>query len=774
MAGRDGKILTEILLDVRDIKANLKAVRAEAQSTGSAFKKFFGGAQAAMSKFGLAISGVKQAASILAAPIRVLVRYGSAQVKVNEQLERVLKSTGNAAGTTSQEMRGLADALQQSTVYGNEEIQVAENLLLTFKKISGDTLPRTTQVVLDTAYAMDQGLKETSLQVGKALNDPIEGLTNLRRTGITFTEQQEAQIRAMVEVNDIAGAQTIILEELESQFGGSSEAIDNWWGAIQQAENAVGDLIEVIADRFGPVFKAAARFVKALSETLISWIEVPVSEKLREEKAEFNRLMRGIMDTNVQQEHRNGLVKELQDKYSDYLTNIDLEKSSTQELAEALKAANFQFDQRIRFHAMQELAGEKYKEMMAGMTAAEDLRMDALDARAFAEEAAALKVAGAAEFMGASVADSQKRAALEYLSSMGALAFHVDAYEDGMGRVTLTTAEVNKMLDDYGIQMTTIAERAETEADRQVAAVDAIRERWQKLQDMMSLMVVPENAPAEKKGGREVEGGAPAMPIPPADVIQEELDDSLDSYFEYTQLLQTEQQITADNMWQMWSDYLDGAEARTAQLRDFYRNTLEDMVIGMAVHGDSLKDIWGGVRDSLIAGTLKAAMQELAIYAGVEKTKTLLTAKGTTTRLALKSKEIMADMWGMIVAIGKGFASLGPWALLAIPAAIAGVLLVLKGFMSAAKSIKFFGEGGFVNTPQLAVVGDKPEVIAPMKVLDAAFQKYLGGGAGGDPAVLTELRTIATILKARRTIASNGALVEVYDGIAADKMRAAL
>ena len=47
--------------------------------------------------------------------------------------------------------------------------------------------------------------------VGKALNDPLKGLTALSRIGVQFTAQQQEQIKAMVEVGDVAGAQKIIL-----------------------------------------------------------------------------------------------------------------------------------------------------------------------------------------------------------------------------------------------------------------------------------------------------------------------------------------------------------------------------------------------------------------------------------------------------------------------------------------------------------------------------------------------------------------------------------
>ena len=775
---KDAKILTEIILDIRDMKKKMNSVGADAKTLGKGFKKAFTGAQASMAKFGLAINGIKSAVNMVAGPMRMLIEYGGAQVKVNEQLARVIKSTGNVAGVTADEMRDMADALQQATVYGNEEVQVAQNILLTFKQISGEVLPRVTKVVLDTAYAMDTGLKETSIQVGKALNDPIIGLTALARVGITFTEQQKDQIKAMSEAGDMAGAQAIILEELESQFGGSSEAIKNWYGSIIQAKNAVGDLIEVIADKFGPVFKAAAHLVKGLSETLISWLAVPVSQKLQEERVEFNHLMNGLRDTNIAQETRNRLIKTLQEKYSGYLENINLETASYDDLTASLKRANFQFDQQIRYHALQELAGKTFRGMTEYRMKAEDLQLWAIDQRVLAERAAALKIGGYAKHMGQAVVNSQKSAILAFLEEQGALGIYAKAYESTGGIVNASIEKINGFLSDYMIQRTSAADNADSAAQQEMTALDELKTKWGRYQSEMSLLMVPEELP-------EPLGGAPTGAAPAGEEEQLSPNEAMMELARQRMQTMTDDRISAAHLeknqleviWgEYWEGYVAAAAERMTQLRSLWLNTVEDMVVTMMVKGDSLKDVWVGVRDQLITATAKWALHEMVLAAGVENFKTAITAKGTTARMAIKSKEILADMWSLIVNIGRGFASLGPWALLAIPAAIYGTMAVLKGFMSAAKSLKFFGDGGVVREATLAVVGEKgPEVITPIDVLDAAFRKHLGAaGGGGWEIVSGKLDRLITLAETRRTIIRGTDLVAINDGLQQVKVRTSL
>jgi hypothetical protein len=59
--------------------------------------------------------------------------------------------------------------------------------------------------------------------LGKALEEPEQGLSALRRAGIIFSEAEKAQIAAMAEMGHAAEAQQIILEKLRGTIGGVAE-----------------------------------------------------------------------------------------------------------------------------------------------------------------------------------------------------------------------------------------------------------------------------------------------------------------------------------------------------------------------------------------------------------------------------------------------------------------------------------------------------------------------------------------------------------------------
>ena len=140
------------------------------------------------------------------------------------QLNSVIESTGGAAGVTTEMANDYANALSQITMFDDEAILGGESMLLTFTNIGQDVFPQATETILDMSQALEQDLNSSAMQLGKALNDPIQGVTALRRVGVQFTDDQEKMIKTMVESGDVAGAQKLILAELSKEFGGSAEA----------------------------------------------------------------------------------------------------------------------------------------------------------------------------------------------------------------------------------------------------------------------------------------------------------------------------------------------------------------------------------------------------------------------------------------------------------------------------------------------------------------------------------------------------------------------
>lgn len=200
--------------------------------------------------------------------------------KVGAQTATVLKSTGGAANVTAQQIGDLATAISNKAGIDDEAIQSGENLLLTFTNIrneagkGNDIFNQTTSIMTDLSVATGQSMKTSAIQLGKALNDPIKGVSALQRVGVSFSATQKAQIKRLVETGHSMKAQKVILAELNKEFKGSAEAQAT---PAEKAKVAWGNLQEQIGTYLLPIIAQLATFltqhVIPAMATVAGWIK---------------------------------------------------------------------------------------------------------------------------------------------------------------------------------------------------------------------------------------------------------------------------------------------------------------------------------------------------------------------------------------------------------------------------------------------------------------------------------------------------------------------
>jgi hypothetical protein len=245
---RNPKLKVEIGADTTGLKGAL----GEAKSLVGGFKSALGGLAAATGGIiavGSAFRGIVSS-----------VQAANVQLQAVAAIESRLRSMGNAAGFTSLQLQKMASDLQANSLFGDEEILTSvTQQLLTFGNVSGDVFRRAQQSALDLSTVLGTGLQGSAIMLGKALNDPVQGLTALRRAGVAFSEAQQNTIKRMVETNRVAEAQVIILAEVERQFGGAANAAARaGTGPITQLKNTIGDLKEELGKGLIPALGEAA------------------------------------------------------------------------------------------------------------------------------------------------------------------------------------------------------------------------------------------------------------------------------------------------------------------------------------------------------------------------------------------------------------------------------------------------------------------------------------------------------------------------------------
>lgn len=250
--------------------------------------------------------GVTAAVGALAAGFKFVVSSAAEAQVVQAQLGAVLKSTGGAAGMSADEVNDLATRLSGLSGVEDETIIKAEAVLLTFTKVSEEVFPGATEAALNMSAALGIDLQGSIIQVGKALNDPIQGVTALRRVGVAFTKDQMDMIQALVDSNQTLEAQKLILGELETEFGGAAEAMGSTFtGNVNKLKVAFGNLGEAIGTRMLPGLTAAAGGFTLLVDAVTELIKV--DEEAKDSVFALANEMTGLV---VAHAHNTGAVKE--------------------------------------------------------------------------------------------------------------------------------------------------------------------------------------------------------------------------------------------------------------------------------------------------------------------------------------------------------------------------------------------------------------------------------------------------------------------------------
>ena len=189
----------------------------------------------------------------------------------DERIDAIAKSMNEFGDQAQKTTRRIKDyAQQQSLLVGidDEVIKATQAKLLTFRNLTktagemGGAFDRATNAAIDMAAAGFGEATSNATQLGKALQDPIKGITALNRAGITFTEDQKELIKSLVESGRVLEAQDLILKEIESQVGGTAAATVT---ASQRMTIAFGEVQESVGAVLLPILeKFSAWFVSVL------------------------------------------------------------------------------------------------------------------------------------------------------------------------------------------------------------------------------------------------------------------------------------------------------------------------------------------------------------------------------------------------------------------------------------------------------------------------------------------------------------------------------
>ena len=172
---------------------------------------------------------------------------GAEEARIAQRgLANVLQRMGYERATDR--VSAYAEELEKVLAVDADVIKRTQTKLATFKNLTatvdeaGGAFDRATLAALDLAAAGFGSAETNAVQLGKALQDPIKGITALARAGVTFTETEKDKIKALVESGDLLEAQNMILGAIETQVGGTAEETRSGFAAMQLAIARVSDV----------------------------------------------------------------------------------------------------------------------------------------------------------------------------------------------------------------------------------------------------------------------------------------------------------------------------------------------------------------------------------------------------------------------------------------------------------------------------------------------------------------------------------------------------
>lgn len=242
----------------KDIQRDLPAISTKAgEESGRKFSDSFGtGLKRLVTTLGATFAGFE-----LVGLVKESIAAGREAAQALRLTDAVIKSTGGAAGVTAEEVHRYAEELSNATGVQNDIIQSGANVALTFVEIrnkagaGNDIFNQFLASALDVSAGLHQNLQPSIIQIGKALNDPITGMTTLRRIGISFTQDQIDQAKALQKSGNLMGAQKLILAELNKEFGGAAAAASD---PAKKAQNAWHNFKEELGTKLLPVVQNLA------------------------------------------------------------------------------------------------------------------------------------------------------------------------------------------------------------------------------------------------------------------------------------------------------------------------------------------------------------------------------------------------------------------------------------------------------------------------------------------------------------------------------------
>ena len=332
-------------------------------------------------------------------------------------------ATLKAFGLSSKETARVNDVLAKSTASSALDFSKLEASISTVAPVArayGFTIEETVALLGELSNAgfdastaatatrnIFLNLADTNGKLAKSLKEPVKDLPSLLR-GLDQLNSEGIDLAKAFDLTDKRSVAAF------STFLRGTKSIEALTNTLQNAEGSARDMARIMGDNLkgdtlqmtsaweglilallsgDSTFNRVLRSIVQLTTSFLQFI-TPVQDAtkyIRDEQNELNILVTRIESTNINQEERNKLIEELQQKYPSFLQNLDSESITHGELAKRLKEANNQYLLKIALAKKNEEIEKKINEISKTALKISEKRTEAAGIIAIANRVAAKK-----------------------------------------------------------------------------------------------------------------------------------------------------------------------------------------------------------------------------------------------------------------------------------------------------------------------------------------------------------------------------------------------
>lgn len=215
-----------------------------------------------------------------------------------------------------------------------------------------------------------QRAQETGESVDYLTNSIVTGIG--RKSPLILDNLGISTVRLNEELSKTGDFAKAVGNIAREELAKSGQSIDTAADKAQQRAALLQNIQLSIGQRILGVTQSASSAWNSFLNVINRWISIPTVNKLRDERNEVNVLANAIMSAKGQTETRNLLIKQMNRQYPTFLSNLDTEKLTNEQIVKRLREVNSEYKERIKMQVVNDKIlkpqKEKYSKLIEEQT----------------------------------------------------------------------------------------------------------------------------------------------------------------------------------------------------------------------------------------------------------------------------------------------------------------------------------------------------------------------------------------------------------------------